>query len=309
MNSNKPLVSIVIPTYNSTNTISYAIESVLSQSYNNFELIIVDDGSDPPEQSYLQSLIPYLPPNTQLILLDLNQGVSNARNTGIRAASGSYIAFLDSDDQWLPTKLEKQVDLFTSLPPYYGLVYTWTANVKNNKIVDYTKPTLSGQILEEMLYGQPLASCSSLMVRRFPNSITVLFNTTLKSGNDGDYIRQIAAISSVALIPEVLVRYTIRPNSLTRSPQYHQRSIVSLLHKLYTYQYDYNQYPLAQVFTILQLAIHYLHLGDYDNYLLYLTKALTHRQLFLHPFFTFKQLLRHIRQLLSLFRLHMQSRT
>lgn len=109
--SGKPLVSVVIPTYNRVQQTIAAIESVLAQTYSHFEIIVVDDGST---DSSGEAIERFLRQGTngrhQLFFLrQPNQGASAARNTGIAKARGEYIAFLDSDDYWLPEKLEWQM--------------------------------------------------------------------------------------------------------------------------------------------------------------------------------------------------------
>lgn len=110
-------ISVIIPTYNRLEVLPRAIESVLNQTYRNFELIVVDDGStDGTRQRYEDD--PRI-----IYLLRENGGVSAARNSGIEIATGTYIAFLDSDDEWLPRKLEYQIALFKGAPEL-GFVHT-----------------------------------------------------------------------------------------------------------------------------------------------------------------------------------------
>ncbi|MGZ5030570.1 MAG: glycosyltransferase family 2 protein [Methylobacter sp.] len=104
--NHKPLVSIVIPTYNRARLLPAAIESVLGQGYPNTEIIIVDDGSTDETQEVLSGF-----GNRINILTQENKGAAAARNHGIRSSKGDIVAFLDSDDLWLPTKLERQVAL------------------------------------------------------------------------------------------------------------------------------------------------------------------------------------------------------
>ena len=101
-----PDVSVIIPTYNRASFISRAVESVLNQSFKKWELIIVDDGSTDNTQDILKI---YENQTRIKLLKTKNRGVSAARNLGVRQALGYWIAFLDSDDQWLPEKLEKQM--------------------------------------------------------------------------------------------------------------------------------------------------------------------------------------------------------
>ena len=126
---NNDLISVIIPTYNRFSYLKNAIESVLSQTYKNFEIIVVNDGST--QKDYYEKK---LPNNVKLINLETNQQnligfVSEGyiRNFGIKAASGTYLAFLDDDDIWLPEKLEIQLELlketnlkFSSTEGYFG---------------------------------------------------------------------------------------------------------------------------------------------------------------------------------------------
>ena len=106
-------VSVIIPTFNRKNFVPKAIESVLKQSYKKYEIIIVDDGSGDGTQDYVGSNFPMV-----RLISQSNRGVSAARNTGILHSKGDWIAFLDSDDQWLPKKLEYQINTVSGHKDY-----------------------------------------------------------------------------------------------------------------------------------------------------------------------------------------------
>ena len=106
-------VSVIIPTFNRKNFVPKAIESVLKQSYKKYEIIIVDDGSGDGTQDYVRSNFPMV-----RLIFQSNRGVSAARNTGILHSKGDWIAFLDSDDQWLPKKLEYQINILSGHKDY-----------------------------------------------------------------------------------------------------------------------------------------------------------------------------------------------
>ena len=106
----RPLVSVIIPTYNRGWALGEAIESVLAQEYTNFELIVVNDGSTDDTRDILAGY------EGITVLEQSNQGVSAARNNGVNCSRGAYVAFLDSDDLWLPQKLSTQVDFFQKNP-------------------------------------------------------------------------------------------------------------------------------------------------------------------------------------------------
>lgn len=115
---NQPIVSVIIPSFNRKNKVLEAIKSVLDQDVDNVEIIVIDDGSIDGTFEYLESLS--LPIK---VIRQKNGGVSNARNTGIDAALGLYIAFLDSDDLWLPGKLKAQLEYFDKNPNIF-VTYT-----------------------------------------------------------------------------------------------------------------------------------------------------------------------------------------
>ncbi|NES42262.1 glycosyltransferase family A protein, partial [Moorena sp. SIO2C4] len=115
-------VSVIIPVYKVEKYIAATVESVLAQTYKNFELLLIDDGS--PDNS-IQICQQINDPRIKIIRQD-NQGVSAARNTGIRHAQGEYIAFLDGDDLWVPEKLEKHV-LHQETSPHVGVSFSYSA--------------------------------------------------------------------------------------------------------------------------------------------------------------------------------------
>lgn len=114
-----PTVSVVLPTFNRKDSIRASINSVLTQSFADLELIVVDDGSKEDIKSVLDIIAD---PRLKYIRRERNGGAAAARNTGIAAATGRFIAFQDSDDLWLPRKLEWQLDLFAGLPVDFGIV-------------------------------------------------------------------------------------------------------------------------------------------------------------------------------------------
>lgn len=161
MNDNE-LISIVIPVYNAEKYISYTIESVIKQSYSNWELILVNDCS--PDNS-VEVIKKYLSKKVRLINMPVNSGVSKARNEGVKNAKGSYIAFLDADDMWARDKLEKQIEVVKK-NNNVGIVYTGSKFVdENNNEFDYilNVPT---RINYKELLKQNVISCSSVLIKK-----------------------------------------------------------------------------------------------------------------------------------------------
>jgi glycosyltransferase involved in cell wall biosynthesis len=114
------LVSVIIPTYNRAETVSRAIDSALDQTHEDLEVLVVDDGSSDETESVLES---YDDDRVRPIYHETNRGANVARNTGIEHARGKYIAFLDSDDEWLPEKLEAQLDVLEKRSSEWVAVY------------------------------------------------------------------------------------------------------------------------------------------------------------------------------------------
>ena len=151
---NHILVSVIIPTYNRCKLLQRSINSVLNQTHKNLEIIVVDDNSNDGTANYIGSL------NDKRIVYfrhDRNKGGSAARNTGIMKANAEYISFLDSDDEWLPNKLERQLLLFEKYNSDYGIVGCGRKLIeyKNNEQIEYDRIPREnlGDINKKLLKG------------------------------------------------------------------------------------------------------------------------------------------------------------
>lgn len=173
--TSSPLVSIVIPTYNRPGLLYRSLSSAIGQTYENTEIIVVDDGS----QSNIRKVISCFDSGSvKLLEHDENKGGSAARNTGISEAKGEFIAFLDSDDEWLPTKIEKQMKEFEDSSEETGVVYcqfytmhddTGYAKSSNTDIKDNEGLPVgyySGDVLPHLLRGWCPATTSQFIVKR-----------------------------------------------------------------------------------------------------------------------------------------------
>ncbi len=200
MNEQLPLVSVIIPTYNRAWVISAAIDSVLSQDYPNFELIVIDDGSTDNTRAVLNNYDEKIN-----IIYQENRGVSAARNAGILQSNGEYIAFLDSDDLWEDKKLSCQINFFIENPD--ALICQteeiWVRNGKRvNPKVKHKKP--SGMIYEQSLH-LCLVSPSAVMIKRRLFDQVGLFDENLLSCEDYDLWLRISIKNPIYLTPEPLV--------------------------------------------------------------------------------------------------------
>lgn len=201
------LVSVIIPTHNRAELVLRAIKSVVQQTYTNLECIVVDDASNDSTEETVRSI------NDDRIIYLQHENKMHAaasRNTGIKHARGDLIAFLDDDDEWLPTKLEKQVPFILGLPEKVGMVYCWMDYYDHTgKILREVHPTLSGNIFKETLDKQPIGNSSTLLVRSNVVDDIGGLDESLQRSNDGDFIRRVCQKYEVDFIPEALVNIYI----------------------------------------------------------------------------------------------------
>ena len=216
----KKTVSVIITTYNDIEYLKEAIESVLSQSYRDYEIIVVDDGSTVDPKAFLKDYLPFI-----TYIRKKNGGVSSARNVGINASNGKYLAFLDSDDIWLPEKLEVQINHFNKFPEI-GLVYTDACSFDErgirteswfhkNKIYD---GPYSGIVFEK-LFSYNFVPFSSIVVRRccLEKHKVVGFDEIRKEviQDDFDFLLRLARYYPFGYVDRVLMKYRMHGSNLT----------------------------------------------------------------------------------------------
>ncbi len=211
-----PTVSIIIPTYNREHLLGRAIQSVLDQTYQNFELIIVDDGSTDDTEKLVKS---FNSEKIRYIWHGENKGPSAARNTGIQSAKGDYIAFQDSDDEWMPRKLEKQMRAFETASPAVGIVYTGRYSIKNDK-KDYAPPTkwtpIDGDIFSSLLKAC-LVPAQVALVKRDCFERAGMFDERFPALVDWELFLRMSRYYQFKCINEPLVIKYHQPDSITEN--------------------------------------------------------------------------------------------
>jgi glycosyltransferase involved in cell wall biosynthesis len=209
------LVSVVIPTYNRAKTIVKSINSILSQSYSNIEIIVVDDcSSDNTHQVILDNFSKIH--NLTYVKHEINKGGNAARNTGIDVARGKLIAFLDSDDEWINTKIEKQVDRIIK-NENCGLVYTACENVDliSSHIVSYSYEEPSNNPFYKLLCQNFIGTTSSILCRKRCLLAVGKFDESLPSCQDWELYIRMAQRYSIEYINEALLKYYVHSDSIT----------------------------------------------------------------------------------------------
>ncbi|MDP2598877.1 MAG: glycosyltransferase [Candidatus Liptonbacteria bacterium] len=230
----KPLVSIIIPSYNTARFIKEAVDSALAQTYKQIEIIVVDDGSTDDTRQILEQYIGQNSRQNQsqsqkqnpeqkqeqnprqnsiIYIYQTNKGLAGARNTGIRASRGEYIALLDADDIFLPEKIEHQISYLTSHPncdiSYCDLHHFW--DEETNKLFKLQYQYYSGaEVLPHLLEKNFIAPLS-VVVRRSTFDRYGLFNESLRRSEDLEFwLRLSYAGAQFCFLPEILGKLRMR---------------------------------------------------------------------------------------------------
>lgn len=223
-----PKVTVIIPTYNAIEYLPDAVKSALGQTFVDVEVVIINDGSSDHTEEWIQQQT-----DARITLISqANQGKSAARNTGILRAQGDYLAFLDADDYWEPTKLAKQV-AYLDEHPQVGLIYTWTAladetGQPTGRIIS---PHAEGNVWKQLLQDNILTCGSTPMVRRECFQTVGLFADNLPLAQDWDMWIRIAAEYPFAVIKEPLTRYRHHPTNTSKQLQAMQQCNTRVLER------------------------------------------------------------------------------
>lgn len=240
-----PKVSVIIPTYNRLKQCKTAVESVLEQSYKDFELIVIDDGStDLTSQDTIFPSTSQI--STKLIKLDKNSGVSSARNRGILEAKGEWLAFLDSDDIWDRDKLRLQVNWLTENSEY-RILQTNEKWIRFGEEVTLPKQFIkkSGYIFEESLKKCTI-SPSSVIIHKTLFKEKGVFDETMDACEDYDLWLRITATEKIGLLDQKLMtRFGGEEDQLSTTvklqDQYRIKGLLKILDEKYLIPEQINQ--------------------------------------------------------------------
>ncbi|WP_114576272.1 glycosyltransferase family 2 protein [Saliphagus sp. LR7] len=198
-----PTISVVIPTYNRADVLPRTLDSVLEQTYNNIELVVVDDASTDATKSIVKG---YEDPRIRYISHKKNSGGSAARNTGLKAAKGAFVAFLDDDDEWHPRKIEAQLKTYNEAHESVGVVYSGIKNVDSKGRTNSVKtPKIEGEVTKELLLENFIGSFSALLVDSGTINSTGLLDERFPSWQDWEYYIRLSKEAHFAAVPEPLV--------------------------------------------------------------------------------------------------------
>jgi glycosyltransferase involved in cell wall biosynthesis len=276
--ADRPSISVVIPAYNRERTVLTAIRSVLWQTLPPTEVIVVDDGSTDATAAVVEGLGE---PAVRLVRQP-NGGISAARNTGIREARCDWVAFQDSDDEWVPTKLERQfaanaADPASTAAFYCGMVIAGALEENGRsgarRSISYhpgpSVTTVSGDLVATLLRTNPI-STQTLVARRELLHEAGLFDTALKSLVDWDIAIRLARLGPIGFVDEPLVIQRFTPNSITRDMQKRTDSWIRMLDK---YADLFAADRAAHLAHLHRIAGSLRRLGEHDRAADYLARA------------------------------------
>jgi glycosyltransferase involved in cell wall biosynthesis len=238
-----PTVSVVIPTYNALKFLPQTIASVMAQTFQDFELLLIDDGSSDGTADWVAHYNQSTDGHKIQFFQQQRGGVSAARNLGIQNAQGEFVAFLDADDLWVPTKLSQQVN-YLNQHPRVGLVHGAIA------LMDEAG-TLTGRVLSSKpiasslprLLTQNAVACQTVLVRRSCFEQTGRFDSQADTVEDWDLWMRVARFYPIVGLPEVLAHYRQVESSLSRS---HER-MVPTYHYVIEKNYEFCQDELTRL--------------------------------------------------------------
>lgn len=201
-----PKVSVIIPAYNRAHCIQRAIQSVQSQTYKDLEIIVIDDGSTDNTGEIVKSI-----PDDRIryICCETNRGAGAARNEGMKTAKGSYIAFLDSDDEWLPEKLARQVESMDSKPSEIGICFCGAHIIKNgnthNSVAYVPDRRWEHAAFKKFVMGHIMFLTPTILFRRLCLEKSGLMVPEMRRNQDGEFLLRLLCHFGLAVIPEPYV--------------------------------------------------------------------------------------------------------
>ena len=220
-NLNNPLISVIMPVYNAQKYLGQAIESVLRQTYRNFELIIIDYGSSDDSLKIIKS---FSDSRIKIVYHKKNQGIISSLNDGIKESAGKYIARMDADDISLPKRLEKQIS-FLENNPLVVMCGTWARVInESGKVVDKNihPPTDGKSIRSYILKHNPFIH-PTVMMKKSAFKDSDWYRNKFKHAEDYELWTRIVFLNEVANIPEELLEYRMTKSGITSKNRFFMR--------------------------------------------------------------------------------------
>ena len=228
------MISCVMAAHNAASTIAASVESVLQQSFGDFKLVVVNDGSTDETVKVLEGILARTKDEQIVVLHQPQRGPSAARNLAIAHSRGEFVAPIDADDIWLPRKLELQLRAMER-NANAAVVYGWTDLVDDRLRTVYpdVRATFEQDVLEALLRQNFIACGSNTLMRRSAVEEVGRFDETLHAAEDWELHTRLAARYAFAVVPEVVVLYRLSPLSLSSHFLIMERNFVAANRKIF----------------------------------------------------------------------------
>jgi glycosyltransferase involved in cell wall biosynthesis len=220
-------VSVIIPTYNSAQYLIAAVESVLAQTFKDFEILVIDDGSTDNTSEVIKQF-----KDCVRYIKQENQGVSVARNRGIKESCGKYVAFLDADDIWMPTKLERQIEVLKENPKSNACYTEYIAFSGDMKPTELKRLRTGGYVLNDLLLrGNVVGPPSALLGERQLFEKLGGFDSNLSLCADWDMWIRLALMTELTFLKEPLIKYRLHDSNMSKNVKLLEEDTLKLLEK------------------------------------------------------------------------------
>ena len=274
-NSREVTVSIGLPTYNRAHLLSRAIESVLAQSFTDFELIVVDDGSTDNTEELVKS---FQDGRIRYLKHENNRGLMASRNTALRESHGKYLAFQDSDDWWRPDFLKENIHLLEDAPQSVGGVYARIEKQyfdgKKYFFPDMDNVSVEGNLLETFLGGGYLVTLQAFVMRKSCLEKVGIFDEQFRVFGDAEFIIRFAGYYEFRFNPHVRASLEVQKDSISRDKKGRLESRELLYQKHKT---SFEKFPAAHAKYLADLAVSLAKNGEKEKARLYAKSAVTIR--------------------------------
>lgn len=268
-------VSVVIPAYNSMKYLPETLDSVFAQTHQNLEVIVVDDGSKDHTEEFMKTY-----PHPVVYIKQENKGLAGARNTGLKAVTSEFVAFVDSDDLWEPEKIAVQLDVLRRHPEaamvYSRMSYIDQFSQKTDS--SYDCECHEGMIFERLFEGN-FIPVSSVLIRKSCVDRVGFFDGRWKGCEDYDYWLRVSVDEPIAFVDQPFLKYRVHSDNMSKNSLMMAGAIVGVLERVMaTYG---SRYPsilksglkrLAPIYEV--LGMEYYYRNDLINARRYLLKSL-----------------------------------
>lgn len=271
----QPMISVILPTFNRAYILPKAIESVLAQTYAHWELIIVDDGSTDTTHA---AVMKFSDPRIRYVKHPENKGLAASRNTGIRESCGTYIANLDSDDVWLPQKLEKELAVFKKTPPLVYVVYSEYERTLGDGRVAHLPEVARERNgdLRSTLLAVNLISMQMALVKKELFEKVGYFDERIPALQDWEFWIRASQYTHFAFLPEILTRGVVLEDSIANNQKkrLQGRELIFTIH-----EQAFKIMPAVYADHAFRIGHTYALRGEITHAIPYLTKAWTAKPL------------------------------